>query len=350
MKKSFYVLLVSLLWLSVAQPSFATIDSNAVVVGNAAKQYSGRTVNKFSKGIVRVYNDSSTDQSELLSFVAYGGHVGVQVATGDVNGDGTQEIVTLPYKSQATPVIKIFNLDGELVGSFRVPIGETRLSRYVLAVGEVTGDDQDEIILANAGRTGLLLDVLTVSTNYSVGRLAHYDDPDSQDYRKGVWVEVANINRYDEQQEIVTAPMRGAPLVDLWAVDDDTISSIVQFDELVEDDSDYAGGLHIAAYKGYVIAVKHSNTGTAHVLKWIEAKGNLNETNDSFAVGKIGNISYNGEGVVVSALEAKTLQHFNDAYEADYSITGTTFGPFVDFLYFPTEETDEDNGYVQQQY
>lgn len=333
----------------------ATVIDNAVVVGNAAREFDGRSVDRYSKGTVSVYADDASNPELLLQFVAYEKKVGVQVATGDVDGDGEQEIVTLPFKAQTTPKLKVFDLSGNLEYAVAIPSGANRLERYTLAVGELTGDDHDEIVLANAGRGGLLIDVLKMNEAGAVSRYAQYDDPQAEGYEKGAWVDVANVNRYDEEQEIITAPIQGTPVVDLWRANRDEITNIVQFDELVDgitaDDTDYRGGLHISGYKGYVVAAEHTADGQAHLLKWVEAKGNLNAvSNGSWEVGKIGDIAYNGKGYVASDFDSDMIRHYNGQYEENYTIEGNRPGTFVDFLYFPTEETDEDNGYEQTQY
>ena len=69
---------------------------------------------------------------------------GVNVATGDVDGDGQDEIITGPGKG-GKPEIKIFDLAGNLENSFLV-YHPKFFGGVNVATGDVDGDGQDEII------------------------------------------------------------------------------------------------------------------------------------------------------------------------------------------------------------
>ena len=84
----------------------------------------------------------------LSSFFAYDekNRGGVQVAIGDVDGDGRLEIITAPGKGEP-PLIKIFTLSGELKNSF-FAYDEKFTGGVELVVGDLNKNGSAEIITA----------------------------------------------------------------------------------------------------------------------------------------------------------------------------------------------------------
>src|SRR5688572_185379 len=77
---------------------------------------------------------------------------GVNVAVGDLDGDGRAEIVTVAPKGTA---VKVWSGKGVLLHSF-----ETSGATRSLGVADVDGDGQDDIVIRSASRTG------TIATAY----------------------------------------------------------------------------------------------------------------------------------------------------------------------------------------
>ena len=99
---------------------------------------------------VKVFNQ----QGELLSeFMAYDENFrgGVNVAVGDINNDGVEEIVTGTGFSGG-PHVRIFNQQGEILNEF-MAYDENFRGGVNVAVGDINNDDFDEII-TGAGPTG----------------------------------------------------------------------------------------------------------------------------------------------------------------------------------------------------
>lgn len=92
---------------------------------------------------VRAYRG---DGSEIGSFLAYDASmgVGVNVAACDLDGDGTNEIATAPMRGGA-PHIRIFDNYGKLIDSGFYAYAETMTSGVNLACGDMDGDGRAEL-------------------------------------------------------------------------------------------------------------------------------------------------------------------------------------------------------------
>jgi hypothetical protein len=73
---------------------------------------------------------------------------GVNVAVIDLNGDGTQEIVTAPGKGGG-PQVRIFTKDGRLLTGGFFAYDQSFRGGVSLAVGNVDGQGEKEIITAS---------------------------------------------------------------------------------------------------------------------------------------------------------------------------------------------------------
>lgn len=336
-----------------AQPE---VTANSIVVGSGATSFDGRKGKTYPKGVVTVYNDSADDQSEVLSFTAYDRKVGVQVAVGDVDGDGEDEIVTMPFKHMALPEWKVFSLTGELEYSGVIPKTKgkglkavmnvdqndedgiqkrgkiQRLKQYYLAVGDVDADSQDDIVLSGAKGDRLFVDVLTLTNSGTAKRINQFMDEKREGYAQGSWVEVADIDTGSDGDEIVTTPMRGKPVIDIWHISTDgtTLDNVVQYTDLQH--PGFNAGVHIATDDGMVVAVEHARKGKVQMLEWVEAKGNLEATDTTYNVGPIGNLAYNGTQVVYSSFTKKMITKVNASGDEIYSIDTNHKGGFVDFI------------------
>jgi hypothetical protein len=104
---------------------------------------------------VRVYAyDGLTGWSDTgISFLAYAGGSGLKVAAGDVDGDGVDEILTAPRGSSKVPAtVRVWKACPACAGGVADAggfVAGVSLSAVDLAAGDVDGDGVDEIIVAS---------------------------------------------------------------------------------------------------------------------------------------------------------------------------------------------------------
>jgi Domain of unknown function (DUF4394)/FG-GAP-like repeat len=160
-----------------------------------------------SRGFTLVRVFSGKDSSLLSQFVAYtpafGG--GVHVAAADFNLDGRAEIVTTPGAG-APPIVRVFDNTGTPMQTFVAGSLAFR-SGLSVAAGDVTGDGRAEIIVGlGAGDppfVGVFSGGLTTGFNLA-GAFPAYPTQ----FNGGVRVALADFNR-DGRFEIRTSPGSG---------------------------------------------------------------------------------------------------------------------------------------------
>lgn len=114
---------------------------------NANKHPSGSLIVAQGAGAVPVVKRVNGNGKELASFLAYDKNFrgGVRVAAGDVNGDGTEEIVTAPGPGGG-PHIRVFDVNGKLMSQFFAFDTTDRRGLFV-ATGDVNHDGADELLV-----------------------------------------------------------------------------------------------------------------------------------------------------------------------------------------------------------
>lgn len=97
---------------------------------------------------VRVFDTDGSEQYKPHSLFAYSPSYrsGVNVASGDVNGDGQDEIITAPRIGGA-PWIRVFSKEGRAIGAGLKPYGNDMTAGIDVAAADVNGDGKDEIIV-----------------------------------------------------------------------------------------------------------------------------------------------------------------------------------------------------------
>ncbi len=156
-------------------------------------------------GHVRVF---SSDGRLRTQFFAYDSatRVGLSLASCDLNGDGKAEIITGP--SVGFPAeVKIFSPTGTFVRNFYAYPKTTRVGASV-ACGDVTGDGKPEIVVAPRARGGAHVRVFS-----STGRLQSQFFAYPTTFRLGLDVAVGNVDGKGPSEIAVMPLTRGGPHV-----------------------------------------------------------------------------------------------------------------------------------------
>lgn len=128
-------------------------------------------------------------------------HGGVDVAAGDVNGDGIDEII-VGAGYGGGPHVRILNTNGTEVGGFYA-YAATFPGGVRVAAGDVDGDGKDEIITAPASSGGPHIRVFKPNGVEVTGFYAY-----AADFTAGVDVTSADVSG-DSKAEIITSPGPG---------------------------------------------------------------------------------------------------------------------------------------------
>jgi len=139
----------------------------------------------------------------LQGFPAYDAkvNVGVNIAAGDINGDGQTDIITAP-RAGFSPLIRIFNQKGALEFEFYA-FPEVVKGGVSLAVADLTGDGKDDIVVGTGKRGANLVRVFD-----GEGSLQYQFVPYDLNYSGGINLAVGDVDG-DSQPEIIVAPQTG---------------------------------------------------------------------------------------------------------------------------------------------
>jgi len=186
-----------------------------------------------------------------LSFFAYSPSYtgGVRVALGDVNGDGIDELITGTGVGGG-PHIKVFNLQGGQpveVASF-FAFEPTFMGGVNISTGDINGDGLADIIIGAGAGGGPRVKVFNGAANYFINATTPLMDFFVYDpgFTGGVTVSAGNRDGYKGDEVITGAGFGGGP----------NIRSFNQFGQMVDNffafSSTNTSGIYVAA--GYVDA------------------------------------------------------------------------------------------------
>ncbi|MEV7400677.1 FG-GAP-like repeat-containing protein [Streptomyces sp. NPDC091267] len=97
------------------------------------------------------------DEPAMTSFAPPGGGAGMgRIASGDINGDGFTDLVTEAYSDDGADEGTLGVLPGSAQGLKAQPIGRTGLpfSGYSVVTGDITGDGRDDVVVDTTASDG----------------------------------------------------------------------------------------------------------------------------------------------------------------------------------------------------
>ena len=223
----------------IGPPTFAANTNPLFAVTNATSAESVYVSAGAGAGfapVVRVFNyRTGVEISRFLAFdVGFLG--GVQTATGDINGDGTPDIIAAAGPG-AGPHVKVFDgLTGAEIRSF-FAYDPTFRGGVLVASGDVDGDGFDDIITGAMSSAAPHVKVFSGRTGQEIQSFFAFD----QSITTGVRVASADING-DGRADIVASTGEGTP-ARVRAFDGTTLallSDLSVFDG-------YVGGVYVSA-------------------------------------------------------------------------------------------------------
>lgn len=221
-----------------------------------------------SEPVVKIFNANGKLLKQLLvADKIFRG--GISVASGDVDGDGQDDIITIPATNGLSQ-LKIFNYKGQLKKQFFVDSKNYR-GGFNVASGDLDGAGNDEIVVAYGANAKPQVKIF----NYQ-GKLQGAFMPYDKNFKGGVRVAIANIDGRNNhnKQEIIVAPGPGTlPLVKVY---DNHAKLKLKFEAY---NSNWQGGVSVAAgdlnSDGRAEIITGAYPGAAPHVRTFNGKGEL---------------------------------------------------------------------------
>lgn len=160
---------------------------------------------------------------------------GVNTAAADLDKDGQKEVVTAPAAGGG-PHLKIFNSNGRVLSQFFV-YPNNFLGGVNVAAGDVNGDGVVEIITAPAGNYEPQVKIFNAQGQLLKEFLAF-----NKNFHGGVNVAISDINADSTGEIVAAAAAGGGPQVRIFNEQGKLLS------QFFADDSAFTGGIKVAAF------------------------------------------------------------------------------------------------------
>ncbi|MBI2426999.1 MAG: VCBS repeat-containing protein [Candidatus Kerfeldbacteria bacterium] len=171
-------------------------------------------------GNVQVFSLADGELARDTWFWAYGNPFsgGVNMVSADIDGDGTDELFTIPRS--AAPTLRYWNYeDGGFVNKAEVTVyQDTFLGGVTLAAGDADGDGNQEITVAPLTRGGANIRTYTVADD--TFDLSDWFMAYDANYRGGMHTAMADVDADGDDDLVVAADMGHTPNVRVYSMTD----------------------------------------------------------------------------------------------------------------------------------
>lgn len=203
-----------------------------------------------------------TDGTEFKAFFAYGPNFNgaINIASGDVNNDGKIEVITSAGEGGG-PHVRIFNIEGQVVSQF-FAYEEKFRGGINIAVGDIDGDGVDEIV-TGAGK-GIIPEVKVFDYQGNlISKFLAY----GEGFLGGVKVAVGDVDG-DGKEEIITgAGAGGGPHVRIFRLDGILVSQFFAYNKNFKGGVNVASGdLHNDGRAEIIVSVETNSVPTVRVF------------------------------------------------------------------------------------
>jgi len=161
---------------------------------------------------------------------------GLNIAVADINNDKFDEIIITPSHG-TSPIIKFFNYAGLIIGQFMA--NDANFFNGVnIAVGDINGDNQLEIITGNRAGASPEVKIFNVSGVILRRFLAYHEN-----FIGGVNVAAGDINGNGIDDIVTGAGPGGGPHVRIFTADGQVITQFFAYDQK------FRGGVAVSVEK-----------------------------------------------------------------------------------------------------
>jgi serralysin len=193
---------------------------------------------------VKVFDGVTGDQigGPLGSFFAFdpGFDNGLNVASGDIDGDGRADVV-VSADAGATPHVKVFSgADGSEIRSF-FAFDQGFSGGVRVASGDITGDGRDDLVVGAGPGAGPHVKVFDGTDNAEIRSFFAFDPA----FDNGVNVATADINSIGGDEIVVSADAGATPHVKAFNAPSN--ASITEVASFFAYDPSFSGGVRVAA-------------------------------------------------------------------------------------------------------
>ncbi len=173
---------------------------------------------------VRVFTNSGSEV--VTSFDAYDSTFtgGVRLTMGDVDGDGNEEIVTVPGVG-GEPQVRVFDLDGNLEREFYA-FESSLLSGFYVATGDIDGDGAEEIAVSMDAGGSARVALFDNEGEQIESTISPFSDISGT---RSVRIAMGDVDGDDADEMIVSLGEGHEPLVRVYEPDGELVSEFLAY-------------------------------------------------------------------------------------------------------------------------